>query len=302
MFKMNLYSKFATALFVSLIAQIVQPCTAKTLEEIHIKIVDPNAHDTFNNLMRELPDQAGVRGGWVKDEAIRSAINKDPKLLLDTLTTLSDPGRGDLSLEFLTPGQVSAARQLFSALPQIPIGTSSFTVQQAVAIVGAANTLLLEANGLDPASKKAREEEVIRALKSRPLLLDYVVSEVRSGLETAGTPGSRPALVHSELEKFVKKGRLPDIANTKTDDLINSLPANSVSMKIASLLSEQSAADISRLKSDGLQMKAFLKEKVYPSLIDQGLMLNNLKNKTDKILQVLADQQEKAAAQADHDR
>lgn len=269
-------------------------------QELHITIVDPGQKQVYADTLSSLPDNGGVRGGWLRNEAIRNALIKDPDLTDRALQILSDPARSN-SISVPTPEQFHTAMGYLSKVP-IPVFDTGLTVGQLATIADAATTALLYMDGLDPESRKRQKEQLTRLLANQPLLMDQIVSEIRSGVEdTSSSLGSRGALLHDQLGKLIADGKLPDILGNSAV-LIDQLPPNAVALKLADLLRESSADEIAGLKGDSAKLKAFLKAKLYPAIVNQGLVLDDLKTRTDAVLANLIREQDKAAAQEAHIR
>jgi hypothetical protein len=296
---LHFLARLAGGVFAALAACAAQNSSCAA-QEIHVTIIDPGQKQVYSDTLSSLPDSGGIPGGWLRNEAIRNALIKDPDLTDQALQILSDPERIH-TIAMPTPEQFHSAMGYLSKVP-IPLADTGLTVGQLATITDAATTALLYMDGLDPESRKKQKEQLTSLLENQPFLMHQIVSEIRSGVEDTNSPlGSRSALLHDQLGKLIADGKLPDILGNPAV-LIDQLPPNAVALKLADLLRESSAEDVAGLKTDGAKLRAFLKTKLYPAIVDQGLVLDDLKKRTDAILSNLMREQEKAAAREAHVR
>jgi hypothetical protein len=267
------------------------------LTPLHVQIVDPGQKAVYVGILRDLPDSRGIPGEWVKHEALRSALERDPDLAFRALQMVAHPGEIPVSDQIaVTQEQFDLAMKVLKAAPSVTppgVATVVASFDQFSDAARAVGAFWLKQEGLDPAQAN---REIMNMIENQPGVLENLVGRISNNLSD---PTISPDLIsmdgklRGQLEGLIKEGRLPDI-NGDQQHLVDGLSPNAVTEELASLLAGVSGEQIAEIRGDHAKMLAFL-EKNRDALVGQALVLDDLQKKTDALLANAAAQQMREA-------
>ena len=279
---------------------------AAPLPTLHIQIVDPGQKAVYDGMLRDLPDSRRIKGGWVKEEAIRCALERDPDLAIRALQMVAHPGEVPAADQAATTQeQFNVAINVLQDAPPLPLPDAPpVSVASLAWLADAARPVMaywLKQQGTDPAQAK---RDLMNMVENQPGVVDTLVGQIRDNLSDPTISSdliSMDGKLRGQLEGLVKEGKLPDI-NGDPQHLVDGLQPNAVTEKLASLLAGTTSEQITDMRDDQAKMLAFFAQN-RDALLDQSVVLGDLQKKTDALIanaaaQKLREEHDQAVAEA----
>ena len=224
------------------------------IPSLHIQIVDAGQKAVYDGVLKDLPDARGIPGEWVKQEAIRSALERDPELALRALQMVAHPDQVPITDQMAaTQEQFDLAMNLMKSASFISLpGVTGISVGSFAQFADASRAIMayeMKQQGIDPEQAK---RDVMNMIENQPGVMDSLVGHVHDNLSNPLVSSdllSMDGKLRGQLEGLIKEGKLPDI-NGDQQHLVDGLQPNTVTEKLASLLAEFISQQIADMRGD----------------------------------------------------
>ena len=273
-----------------------------SIPALHIQIINPGQKAVYDGVLRDLPDERGVKGGWVKQQAVRSALERDPDTAIRAFQMVAHPGELPATDQIvITKEQYELAMKVLQSVPPIPlpgtpVGVDIASIARFADAMNSVTTYELKQQGIDPDQAK---RDLMNLVENQPGLLDGLADQMRGNLVDPTISAellSADGKLRGQLEGLVSEGKLPDI-NGDQDNLVEGLNPNMVTQKLATLLADETDDQLSAMRNDPATTLRFLSDN-RDALLDQSSEIDDLQKKTDVLIGNLADQRAKAERDA----